>query len=894
MTSDVEQQWTDATGTHSVRPEMPLQLVGRDAPLHRLVQGLHRLPLAVIYGLAGVGKSTFAVEAVRRWGGRVVFANARSGSLAHVLDDVRRRLSESPADALDSLAARLSDLGRSLNRSGGLLLLDDIHLLEPEDQHQLVATFGRRLRKGRALLVSRQRIDVDPAGPDRLEVTLEPLVAADARTLWEELDGLYGAVTGFEEAFARFGGNPFALRRAHRGGTLEQADVSPIDTAVATLTPDERFVGLALALARVPLHISTVTALLPDRRAVDALRSLRLSLVVDVDGAAQCTMLDLFREALLASADGELQKQAHAALAPAVHKTSLDPVVRCREEVHHWRSCNRPEEVARILEAWAPILVRAGASAELLLGLQSLPRALRTGGLTAIEGHCLTRLGRPDAAYRLLAKVDLATGKARVSTLLALAQAALLTARLEDCERCLGRLSKESELSAADGSRADRIRATLWSVTGRWDELWALLDQLELRATSDLERSRVLYLRTFAHWMGNQVADADHALQQARALAGDTASHPAVWRMYVTFAALDAALGRLDLAEAVLRETSGDLLDDAEASPLAYPVERAVLLSEQGHRAAAASLLREAVTEYNRSGLHLAELWAKLVLGRSLLLLGRLREGRALLHDVMAEATRVGATPISESARRDLRWDPLPTPEALASEAPALKPPLGSHAHRRACVCLRHLRAQRWAEADAELALLEPLVSPLPGTGYDRSLVEVAHGVLAHQRGDEALCAAALERARAAATQDDSDDDFVDAALRWVRSEQLASAAQSSSRGAQQVLSNAVVLHTRQHRLIVDQRTVSLARRHVLRKLLFTLAQHEDQVVDKETIVAAVWEVEYHPLRHDNALRVNVRRLRVLLEDTPLTIATEETGYRLVCPRSILWLPERS
>jgi len=45
-----------------------------------------------------------------------------------------------------------------------------------------------------------------------------------------------------------------------------------------------------------------------------------------------------------------------------------------------------------------------------------------------------------------------------------------------------------------------------------------------------------------------------------------------------------------------------------------------------------------------------------------------------------------------------------------------------------------------------------------------------------------------------------------------------------------------------------------------------------------------VWESEYDPRRHDSPIRVTVRRARSLIEGAPLSISTEERGYRLVTP----------
>ena len=47
-----------------------------------------------------------------------------------------------------------------------------------------------------------------------------------------------------------------------------------------------------------------------------------------------------------------------------------------------------------------------------------------------------------------------------------------------------------------------------------------------------------------------------------------------------------------------------------------------------------------------------------------------------------------------------------------------------------------------------------------------------------------------------------------------------------------------------------------------------------------EQLVRDVWDVDYHPLRHDNRLQSAIRKLRMLLDD-PSRIETREDGYAL-------------
>jgi hypothetical protein len=90
------------------------------------------------------------------------------------------------------------------------------------------------------------------------------------------------------------------------------------------------------------------------------------------------------------------------------------------------------------------------------------------------------------------------------------------------------------------------------------------------------------------------------------------------------------------------------------------------------------------------------------------------------------------------------------------------------------------------------------------------------------------------------------------------------------------------------------QELADLRRRSLLKRLLFLFAAAPGRVFSKEAIVQAVWNVEYHPLRHDAALFTNIMRIRRLLgEDGSEIIRVTEDGYRFVPPRDFLFVIPR-
>ena len=86
-----------------------------------------------------------------------------------------------------------------------------------------------------------------------------------------------------------------------------------------------------------------------------------------------------------------------------------------------------------------------------------------------------------------------------------------------------------------------------------------------------------------------------------------------------------------------------------------------------------------------------------------------------------------------------------------------------------------------------------------------------------------------------------------------------------------------------------------LRRRSLLKRLLFLFAAKPNYVFSKDEIVEQVWEVEYHPLRHDAALFTNIMRIRRLLgEDGIELIQVSEQGYSLVPPKDFLYVEDTS
>jgi DNA-binding response OmpR family regulator len=100
------------------------------------------------------------------------------------------------------------------------------------------------------------------------------------------------------------------------------------------------------------------------------------------------------------------------------------------------------------------------------------------------------------------------------------------------------------------------------------------------------------------------------------------------------------------------------------------------------------------------------------------------------------------------------------------------------------------------------------------------------------------------------------------------------------------------LIDRRSHRIHFRRSALSLARRPVLRRLLYTLALRPNASVSKERLAQAIWDCDYHPLRHDNPLKVNVRELRRLLDRTELSVTFDGEGYKLLVPVGFVFLDQ--
>ncbi|NMO15407.1 AAA family ATPase [Pyxidicoccus fallax] len=859
----------------------PSVFVGRAEEVRRLGSLLRRVRTAVVYGLPGVGKSALVAAVAARYRGPVVHRRVRPGdTLDTVVDDVRRLLREAPVAQALSDASRLEDLARELESRRALCVVDDLHGLRPGERAALLEELGGRLRQGALLATSREAVPRHATSPDRFELRLDGLPEPAARALWEQLDSLYGHREGFDAAWARSRGLPFLLRRAHAGDT---GDEEPVRAALAALPPDERRLAAVLALCDVPLPARALQHVLPAGEPGEVLRRLSARLLVETDAQGRHGVHDLVREALASLLGVEEARSAHEALLALLEREPLPAVVRVRAACRHLQALGRHRERAAFIIAQAEALVRHGAAAELLSLLDSLPPELRTAEVRLARARALVRLLDLRRAHAELLELRAALeaspqeGDAwREGADGVLVRVALFSLEPDTCERALGAMPMPR------GPEEFLQRLLAWAALrffqGRLDES---LDMLDTAAAGTEDRHALgwsAYARALMLWIDGRDGELAEPVERCMALLEDAPLDSRGPLVAAMSAGILSRLGRFAEAEVAMaraRERLGLL--GAPRLALELDCITAWMRAEQGERRAALALLRETEGRAEQAGYLFVRYLSRVGAGRMLLELGRRVEGLALLAEVEAEVVSRGARGLVRAVEMARAMDvPGQLSGPVAVEPRETRP--GVAARQRALAALHAAWRGDSVRAVGLLASLEPL------TGGEDFALERALGHLARARvhrlaGRAAEAQASLEEAARVAAGGEVDPELIPELVRALDSRTVVSEPVQAPAAPE-----GVVLDARQHALRSAGRTVSLAKRVLPRRLLYALARQPGRTLPKEACVRAMWDADYDPRLHDNALRVHVSHVREMLEGTGARVVFEDPGYRLEVP----------
>ncbi|MHA7633799.1 winged helix-turn-helix domain-containing protein [Corallococcus sp. M7] len=867
----------------------PAVFVGRAHEVRRLGDMLRRVRTGVVYGLPGAGKSALVAAVAAKHRGPVVHRRVRPGdTLDTVVDDVRRLLSEAPVAQALSDASRLEALADELEARRALCVLDDLHVLGPPERAALVEDLGGRLRQGTLLATSRESVPRHAASPDRVELRLEGLSREAALELWRELDALYGERDGFDAAWGRSRGLPFLLRRAHAGDT---GGDEPVRAALAALPPDERRLCAMLALSQLPLTASTLRPVLHGDAADTALRQLGAKLLMETDSRGRHGVHDLVREAMVSLLSPEEARAAHEALLEALEREPLPAVVRVRAVCRHLQALGRHDARAAFIVAQAEALVRHGAADELLGLLDSLPTELRTPQVKLAHARARVRLLDLRRAYpellALRASLEASAGAPepesnealREGVGAVLVRVALFALEPEACERTLEAMPVPS--SAEVFLQQLLAWTALRFFQGRLDESLAMLDNAAA-ATGD---RRVLgwcaYARALMLWIEGRDSELAEPLAQCVSLLEDAPLDSRGPLVAAMSAGILSRLGRFTEADAALasaRERLGQL--GAPRLALELDCIAAWVRGELGQRRAALAALRETEGRAEKAGYLFVRLLCRVGAGRMLLELGRRAEGHAQLDAVEEEVRARGVVGLMRAARVARTLD-VPGPDAppITVEPREVRP--GIAARQRALAALSAARSADVPRATALLTALEPLARG-DDFALERTLGHLARATLHRHAGRAQEVAQALEAATREGTEGGVDPELMAELTRPFTSTAQAAAPEAPE---------AVVLDARRHELRAPGKTVSLERRALPRRLLYALARQPGRILSKEDCVRAMWNADYDPRLHDNALRVHVSHVRDMLEGTGTRVVFEDPGYRLEVSPGFTFVP---
>lgn len=570
---------------------------GRAAELARL-GALARDPVAVIYGLPGIGKTELAfhaldaVHATPAWRDvpitRVVVDPANHPDLHGFV--LARLTGEGSARALD----RLVDV---LERGRHLLMIEDAQHAEAEVA-ALVDALARRSGASRVVVTSRVEL---PLETTPIVVRLGPLDAAEAHALAVHLAQRLGVnIASVDALVARSAGSPLVLRHLVAGGWAA-AGLDPVQATVESLDPETRRCLTRLAsvsgCAQSRLAVSTLVS--DDR----VLQTLRERCLVDC-GPERIVVHGLVRDLVMTQADAELVRDSRRAVAGAL-----------------WAGFEQHQRPLCAVEAIC-LTASLGDLEQALGRMIAAARTIASAGLEPLLLPVLERIAAAglDDAVLFVARIYLRMG------------------RITDAARLVERLT-----ATADPAAVLAIRASI--AAGACDLAAATADLGGAIALAPPGRWRGLLQQRLAivHALGGREREAQAELAEgARAnVAPSPVDAARLWGTRAFVAAAQLRWGEVVTAAGRGRAAAGEATGARDLDYLLLLLEL-VAVSEQGNVARARELADEVA--HRRSTQPARERMTDLVLGIARLACGQLDLAAELLERAQVELGRTHDT----------------------------------------------------------------------------------------------------------------------------------------------------------------------------------------------------------------------------------------------------------
>lgn len=625
----------------------PSPFVGREEHFEAIETAFAEATCVAIVGPMGAGKSRLGSEIASR---PALAGQRRTAFVRCVPEDTGIALLARAERALDALPGSLI---ATLRDSSCLLVVDDVHLLQPDDAAQTLPALVPEPGMSRVVFLSRETMPLPREDARRVDLHLEGLEDEAARALWAHLEDTYGETSGqdCDKAITSTRGMPLALREAYARAT---AGADAWD--VSALGDDARAALEVVAVARVPISPAAVSTLVPEMAAEKVLIELVSRQLIDPAPNGRFGIHDVVRDNVLALMDQERRaclERATADLlvdgkgragAGGIQADSSafgleDPIDRLRERVHHLLAAGDTDAAREcVIGGRAEVLTR-GASGELLGLIEAL--AVAAGGsesLTGVRAEIAMRQGRVAEALELSSTlgddppfgpddVDLALLRYRAGEVKDACEDLydLVCGDDESLRGRAGAVLAECELDRGEHKRAQTV------ATSTFERDRARLDR----------GTRARLHMALAKWEGRSAAVGSARAALARARNAGALPQASFAEIDARYAVCLAREGRLEEAYKVIAAAEASARN-VDAVMIADDVRRARALIESraGGNERAERELRALVADVRARGDEIGALRAELDLADVLLRCGKIREAANL-----AETVKTGAEP---------------------------------------------------------------------------------------------------------------------------------------------------------------------------------------------------------------------------------------------------------
>lgn len=378
--------------------------VGREQELARIRDAADRSSVAMIYGVAGMGKTELSHRVLAllrrepRWQDTVTMAIRVDARYAERFETILAlRLAPPTRLAVADPEVDRDAVIAALEARPHLLVIDDAHEA-PAAAAALIDAIMRRVSRSFTLVTSRVELDIATAP---VAVRLGPLDDADARHLVRRLvERLELSGVDEDDVVRRAAGSPFQLRGLLAGWSRGEPSANPVRDAIAALSPEVRAaLARVVAVSPCPLGGPAIEGL-ADPAAIARLR--RSFLIIEQRG--RLTVHDLVRDATIEVVGPEelaAARSAAAATAQEAFSHSRHPS-HAVEALCLLTAAGQHEAAESVLQEAYPAIAAAGLDHLLVPTLDVLARAGSTGALL-FQARALLRMARIDEADRLLA-----------------------------------------------------------------------------------------------------------------------------------------------------------------------------------------------------------------------------------------------------------------------------------------------------------------------------------------------------------------------------------------------------------------------------------------------------------------------------------------------------------